>query len=119
MTTRTIHHEKTMFDKRKTVTLDLDDTIKEYALYRCEQLRSMGATKVMYRKSSSGNGYHVKAFMEEPVDSLLTRFYLGDDPERLFHDAGHIALGSLQTTNVLLTVKEGVGEADEWTVYSK
>lgn len=114
-----LHRLKTMknckpFDKRRTVTLDLDNCTLEYCLLRCKQLQDLGAEKLMYRRSSSGNGYHIKAFLEQPVDSLLARFLLGDDPSRIFLDSGHITQGSPEITNILFSSKTGKGEAGEW-----
>ena len=105
-----------MFDKRRTITLDLDNCSMEYCLFRCKHLQDLGAEKVKYRRSSGGNGFHVKAFLEEPVDSLLQRFLMGDDPERIYRDAQHVANGSPDVTNILFTRKSGKGKAGSWKV---
>lgn len=88
------------------LTLDLDDSTDAYCGFRSWQLKAVGSNRVMYRLSSGGSGYHIRAFFPEglnyqevlevtgmdgfleaeDVDQFVARFLLGDDPDRVYQD---------------------------------
>ena len=97
----------------KRVTLDLDDCCREYALFRCMQLKERGAQKVYLRESSSGTGYHVEAWGEDwDSNEYYMRAILGDDPRRVHTDLYQASSG-IPSTQVLFNSKNG-DRAGSW-----
>jgi len=69
------------------VTLDLDFCKESYAMYRIFQLKSIGAVDIYSRTSSSGDGFHIKAYFKElPMNRYKLRLLLGDDPKRVEYE---------------------------------
>jgi len=98
-------------------TLDLDDCEPGYLWFRIRQvMESMSVDRVFYRRSSSGDGFHVKVFLSEPVEleeHFMARFWLGDDPHRLFYDFSREVSG-VRISQVMFDQKGG-RVAEEWT----
>lgn len=117
----------------KTVTLDIDEQSEAYAMLRVFQFLRMGAKRVKKRRSSSGDGYHIKAYFNEgepvqdrldplavPIDvTYATRYVLrlimGDDVDRLYMDAEKRNNG-IHHDGVLFDTKDGK-QVGEWQTY--
>lgn len=69
------------------ITIDLDYCREVYAMLRIKQLQDLGAEEVYSRTSSSGDGYHIKAYFEElPMNRYRLRAMLGDDIKRIAYE---------------------------------
>jgi len=97
----------------RRVTVDLDDAVP-FDLYRAWfRLRDAGAYEVEARVSSSGEGFHVRAWFDaEAVDEAAVedlRYGAGDHPRRVRMDREH----HIKPGQVLFT-RKGDGEAGPW-----
>lgn len=97
----------------RVVTVDLDDATP-LDLYRSwSMLADAGAYDLEARVSSSGEGFHVRGWVDaEAVDAEgveQLRYVAGDHPRRTYMDRTHV----LKPSNVTFTRKPG-GDAGPW-----
>lgn len=105
-------------------TIDLDDSSREYALFRVWQILNNQCTeKVFLRRSSSGEGHHIEVWEKIPEYlpfrklNVHRRFGLGDDPKRIQADLRQWGQGAY-SGDVLFNEKEG-NTPTKWEVYKR
>lgn len=100
-------------DERR-VTIDIDDRDPLAMARAYYGLRAAGAHDVETRVSSSGDGFHVKAWFDadeiDTDDERRLRFQYGDDVRRVDLDDGHV----LKPRQILFTDKPGTDGAGAW-----
>lgn len=105
--------ERPVHGDRRLVTVDLDDAVPLDAYRAVATLRDAGAGDVEVRVSSSGEGFHVRGWVDadefdaEGVERL--RLAAGDHPKRTMLDRTH----RLKPPQMLFTRKPG-REAGPW-----
>jgi hypothetical protein len=96
------------------VTLDLDDATPLDAARGYYGLKDAGADDVEIRVSSSGDGFHVRAWFSGPRDPDVVedlRFQYGDHAKRVLLDRTH----DVKPPQMLFTYKESnAGAAGPW-----
>lgn len=97
----------------RRVTVDLDEAEPLDATRAFFGLRRAGAHEVEVRVSSSGEGFHVRAWFDADdvtaLDVETLRLSAGDHPRRTFMDRDH----QLKPQQVLFT-RKGDGDAGPW-----
>lgn len=97
----------------RVVTVDLDDADKLDLLRAWHTLDDAGAYDIEARTSSSGEGFHVRGWIDDDdadeLDIETIRLAAGDHPRRTFMDRDH----THKPSQVVFT-RKGDAEAGPW-----
>ncbi len=107
---------------KNVISFDLDNATENYVAGKLAFLRKIFPNDtILWRKSSSGHGYHILCYAEIPyIEEIQYRRLLSDDELRIHFDLNRHCSHIPEQVLFDCKIKKGISQrASEWQVYPR